>query len=271
MRSKHNKKRNTAFLYEVLIRELTNAVVAGDVARKKVVVETIKTCFKRGTALGKELELFKTLNESTDLDSDTAAKILAETKEQHRRIDKKRLFLEQSNLISRINKKIDKSVLQNFVPSYRNIATVYQIFNETGSPHRKVMLEQRILSSMTSTNEQVQKREPISNLAFKTFIGKFNDTYSGNLLEEQQKLLGSYITSFSDNGVEFKVFLNEELGRLKEALTKAHLLPEVREDKEMTIKTNEVLSLLESFAARPVDKEMVEQVLKVQELVKEME
>ena len=271
MRSKHNKKRNTAFLYEVLIRELTNSVVSGNIPRKKEIVETLKTYFKRGTALGKELELFKTINESSELDRETAARILSETIKQHNQIDKKKLFEEQSSLISQINKKIDKSVLQNFVPSYRNIATVYQIFNKTISPKRKVMLEHRILTSMTSSKEQKQKHEPISNLAFRTFIGKFNDTYSNNLLEEQQNLLGSYITSFSDNGVEFKVFLNEEIGRLKESLIKARKLPEIREDPNMADKTNEVLKLLEDFSTRPFDKEMVEQVLKIQELVKEME
>ena len=34
MKMKHNKKRNTAFLYEVIIRELTKAIVEGDKNKK---------------------------------------------------------------------------------------------------------------------------------------------------------------------------------------------------------------------------------------------
>ncbi len=34
-KTKHNKKRNTAFLYEALVREMTKAVVSQDKKRKK--------------------------------------------------------------------------------------------------------------------------------------------------------------------------------------------------------------------------------------------
>ena len=37
---KHNKKRNTAFLYECLIKEMTKAVVRGELQKKQQIVET---------------------------------------------------------------------------------------------------------------------------------------------------------------------------------------------------------------------------------------
>ena len=41
MRLKHNKKRNTAFVYEALVRELTKAVIKKDNNKKKKVVAII--------------------------------------------------------------------------------------------------------------------------------------------------------------------------------------------------------------------------------------
>ena len=43
----HNKKRNTAFLYEALVRELTKSVVHKNVERKAAVVGVIKVFLKK--------------------------------------------------------------------------------------------------------------------------------------------------------------------------------------------------------------------------------
>ena len=41
MRLKHNKKRNTAFLYEVLTKEVAKAIVAKDLEKKELVLSLI--------------------------------------------------------------------------------------------------------------------------------------------------------------------------------------------------------------------------------------
>ena len=42
MKAKHNKKRNTAFVYEALIREMSKAVLVGDKALQNKVLEILK-------------------------------------------------------------------------------------------------------------------------------------------------------------------------------------------------------------------------------------
>ena len=49
MKLKHNKKRNTAFLYESHVKELTRAVVKKDTERKNVLVSMIREHFSKGT------------------------------------------------------------------------------------------------------------------------------------------------------------------------------------------------------------------------------
>ena len=75
MKMKHNKKRNTAFLYETLVRELTPCVVNADHGRKSKIVSIMREFFKRDTALGTELELYRTLYEATDVDPLTSEKL----------------------------------------------------------------------------------------------------------------------------------------------------------------------------------------------------
>jgi len=48
---KYNKKRNTAFLYEALVRELTKASVENDAERADIITAVIKEHFKKGTVL----------------------------------------------------------------------------------------------------------------------------------------------------------------------------------------------------------------------------
>ena len=56
-----------------------------------------------------------------------------------------------------------------------------------------------------------------------------------------------YISSFIDNGIELKVFLNEELGRLKKVVTESMTMEEVKNDEEMSEKTKKVLEIIDDF------------------------
>ena len=59
---KHNKKRNTAFIYESLVKELTKAIVDKDVERKNTIFSLIQECFVPSSPLAEELVLYKTLS-----------------------------------------------------------------------------------------------------------------------------------------------------------------------------------------------------------------
>ena len=63
---KHNKKRNTAFLYECLIRELTKAILKEDKQGQKKVKALLREFFTKGKVLAKELDLYKSLPKEVD-------------------------------------------------------------------------------------------------------------------------------------------------------------------------------------------------------------
>ena len=269
MKIKHNKKRNTAFVYESIIREGTAAILKNDAETKNKVVSLIKKHFQAGTTLRKDLECFRSLYENQSLDPNTSEKILKEAKLEKRLIDDEALFKSQSNLIRDINKELSPTLFNNFVPNYRTLATIAQIFSTDTSPKNRVILENQVLHNMSKKAEG-GSGEKVDNLLYRSFVSKFNDKYENGLLEEQKILLSYYISSFTDNSLELKTFLNEEIGRLKEQLKTALNLKEVKNDEDMLRKTQTIIEHLEGFTRSGVDEHVLKTVLKTQQLVKEI-
>jgi len=272
---KHNKKRNTAFLYEALIREMTKAVVSKNESVKKTILNILKESFSPKSILSKELELYRTLLETEKVNPITAEKLLYQVREAHNDLGQEDVYNAQSYIINRVNKELSPNVFNNFVPNYKSIATVSQLFGIDSSAagiKRGVLLEQTIISNLTSETEQenVNELKPIDNLVYKTFSGKFNEVYSQGLLGEQKELLNRYIFSFADNSVDIKIYLNEELARLHTELDTALLSEHIKTDETMVNSTNSVISMIENFRTQPVDKALIESVLKIQNLVHEI-
>ncbi len=275
-RNKHNKKRNTAFLYEALLKEVTKAIISGDRKVKKTAISILKESFAPKTVLSEELELYKTLLETKEMDNLAAEKIVFQVRQARNNLNETDIQEAQNRLISRVNKELSSGVYSNFVPNYKNIATVSQLFStDEGNASIKsgVLLEQKIVTSMmegTNTPE-APKMKPIDNLVFKSFVSKYNKEYSSGILNEQKELLNHYILSFSDNGVDVNIYLNEELGRLHGVLTDALASDEIKTDATMVESTKRVISMIDGFRETPVDKDLIEDVLKIQNLVSEIQ
>ena len=113
----------------MLIRELTKSIVDKNNKKKQIIVTLIKENFKNRTSIGRDLELYKTLLDTKNVEKDVAEKLIFECRMQRCTINRQDLFQEQSALIDKINKYVSKDAFDMFIPNYRNVATVYQIFN----------------------------------------------------------------------------------------------------------------------------------------------
>ena len=94
-------------------------------------------------------------------------------------------------------------------------------------------------------------------------VNKFNQAYKHSLLQEQRELLTNYITSFSDNGLGLKSFMNEELGRLKE---ECQSLSEGKWSDKISL----VREKIESFKTKPLTEEVVKDIFYIQDLIAEI-
>ena len=271
MRLKHNKKRNTAFLYEALVRELTESVVKNNKNKQNKIVSIIKEHFGAESVLKKELELYKSIYETRHIEKTTAEKIVYQVKESYETLDKKKLFQEQSALINKISRTLSTKLYNNFVPNYKTIASVYSIFQNALPVKDRVLLEENIVDHMSaSMNTAEESLQPIDSLVYNTFAEKFNEEYKDLLNENQKSLLGNYISSFVDNGLELKVYLNEEIGRIKETLSEMKE-NKCTEDKALKEKISNVYNILDNTKQREIDTETIEIVLNAQQLLEEIE
>jgi hypothetical protein len=270
IRYRHNKKRNSAFLFETLVKEMAKSVIEKDNKKQSIVAQIIKEHFKKGGTLYADLSLYRALNESKCEDKNHAVRLLHEVRRDREKISTKRLFVEQSSLIKKINSTLGIDVFANFVPDYKNLATIAQLFSDTSTAPERVLLEDKILEFMLKAEEPTSdKLEHVDNLVYKTFAKNFNSQYSGKLHEEQQQVLTRYVFSVSDNGVSLKAYLNEEIDRLRQRVSASLELSEIKSDSSMLEKTNSVLEFLDSLHTTPLNDKIVQKLLKVQELVRE--
>ena len=265
---KHNKKRNTAFIYEVLTRAITRSIISKDVEAKAKLMVVIKEFFSGGTILAEEMELYNILLETENMQRPIAEKLLQETKTAYMRLDEKRVFKAQSQLIAAINKGVGQDVWSTFVPNFKALASVNAIFGEKTSVKKRVLFEANVVDKMSAPLVSARQDElkPLDNLAYNSFIKKFNQKYEA-LLQEQKDLLSRYITSFSDDGFELRVYLNQELDRLKGAL-REHT--STTAETIVSQKAEKVLEYIESFRKREFTEVDLKKVLKTQELVQEL-
>ena len=262
---KHNKKRNTAFLYECLIKEMTKAVVRGELQKKQQIVETLKRYFSKGTPLYNDLQLYKQLMETKNLKESLGIRFMEEVKKDWETLDRKEIFNQQTQLIREFNHKLPEA-FGNFVPNYKSIATIGQFFNSSGLKAKsRLLIEERVKRLVISHSEAIKEQnlKTVDSLTYKTFVSNFNDTYKESLLKEQRELLTNYITSFSDNGLGLKMFMNEEVGRLKEQC-------EVLSEGKWSDKISLVKEKLEDFKKKPLTEEIVKDVFHIQQLLSEI-
>jgi|TARA_B100000085_G_scaffold183165_1_gene167427 hypothetical protein len=267
---KHNKKRNTAFIYECLIREATVAIIKNDTSRQQKVVNVIKKHFAPTSVLSEHLQCYKSLYETTNLPQHLIEKVLKESKLASRMIDPNGVFQKQTELIHDVNTELGPETFNNFVPNYKTLATIDQIFNIKTSPKKRVMLENQLVNIMSESKDINENTEQIDSIALSTFVHKFNEKYSDNLLEEQKTLLNHYIASFTDNALQLKIFLNDEISRLKNEMKSSVKEQVIAEDPEMKQKALRVVEKLEGFKDSSINDSVLLTVLKAQQIVKEI-
>ena len=96
-----------------------------------------------------------------------------------------------------------------------------------------MLMERQVIQKMTESKDTLEQvNEKIDKYVIHSFVNAFNKKY-GDLLENQKNLLKKYMIATEDDNTDFLVFLNEELQNIANKLNNAHLVAEVKEDKEV--------------------------------------
>lgn len=268
---KHNKKRNTAFLFETLVKELTKAVVYGQKDRQKTISGLIKEHFRKNGPLDRELTLYKQIYETKQFPQNSAEKLLDQVKDEHDNLNETEIYNEQSKLISKINKVLGMQVYNNFVPNYKTIATISQIFNNKIEPRKRVLLESELLEHITGKQEEKKDEyKPVNNFVYSKFVEKFNETYGKTLLNEQKELLSRYMRHHEDD-IDLKIYLNEEISRLKSCVNQAREHEIIKENNDIGNKVKLMQETLSNLKIERVSEELIKKIMLIQEFVSEVQ
>lgn len=256
MKVKHSKFKNTAILFELLVKQITQEVLSN--SNKNLSEKIIKEFFNSKKELAKELKLYNWIVKERFSNNDDAKLFLQEMVEERKKLDESKLAKEKYNLIKTIKETYElEKFLSSNLQNYKLLASIYKVF-ETKIQGRKVEIRDyidsnnTILEHITTTKpankpqdklyEEFKKQsEDLRLLTYKLLIENFNSKYS-NLDDSQKGLLREFINNVSNTST-FPKFINEEA---KKALTS--LISESKDitDKVTKIKISEMIKLFKS-------------------------
>jgi len=269
MTTSHNKKRNTAFLFEILLKEQTKAILEKKDEKAKFIEKLIKKFFSVKSVLYKELELYNGLLEFRNKNSQEIDKVIHLAKVERSLLNNSQIYEEQSKLISIINKNLGADVFYNFIPNYKELATINILFSNQTPFNAKLKMEESLkkyLQSSSSKEEYIQ--EKVDTLIFKKCVENFNGKYE-TLLKEQKDLLSKYLLAKFGDNIDFPLYLNQECIRLSESINKNK--EKVKKDKTLYDNIELALSTLKASSIRYNDDLFIYSILKHQQLAKELE
>jgi hypothetical protein len=256
MKVKHSKFKNTAILFELLVKQITQEVLSN--STKNVSEKIIKEFFSSNKELAKELKLYNQIVKEKYSSIDDAKLFLEEVSKERIKLDENKLNKEKYNLIKTIKESYDlNKFLSSNLQNYKLLASVYKVF-EAKTMGRKVEIRDFIESNNTIlehiTHKKIsakqadtlyesfkQQSEDLRLLTYKLLIENFNKKYS-NLDDSQKGLLREFINNVTNTST-FPKFIEEETKKVL-----ANLVKESKgiNDKVTKIKISEMIKLYKS-------------------------
>lgn len=200
---KHNKRRSTGIVYELLLQEAAAALVDGDVPQSERVIDIIKRHFRPGTELHKEARLFGALARTTASTRTVAETILREAKAAAQGVKLKKLDSEKTALIREISHVCNPNVFYSRrVPQYRTLATVQTLMddwreNSISSLPKRAEYEEAVVNWLTEAKEinslESHVEPDVDPLVLKLMERKVKEKLSASLSQTQCKIVDTYV------------------------------------------------------------------------------
>lgn len=230
MSKTHNKKRNTALLYEFLIRTISSALVENDKRKSSVALKILRRYFKPGTQLYKEFRIFNALIKTTVSSDSVATSILKEARTAIEVLDYEALDKEKSLLIRNINHVIkDENFYDQPVAEYRLYASIQTLFNEWRKPvgstdivslanYENQLREWLITEKKKEDHTLIDETPGTTRLLMKVMMKKLNEKYASSLNDDQREIIKAYAFSTAN---EDQTTIKKKLEEVRHGLLEA--------------------------------------------------
>lgn len=276
---KHNKRRSTGIMYELLLREVSSALIEGDQKSADTAADLLRRHFSKGSELYRELRLFNALVRTSAVSSSTAHTILDEARSLAKSIDRAKLDKEKSVLIHEVNRKVAKeSFYSRRVPDYRMYATIQTLLNDWRQPNvdnltRRAEFEGKVrewlISERIDPSVEAHLDPDVDPLVLRIMTEKVEEKIRGSLSPGQVDLLEAYILQegaqdVDDLACRLASIKDEALDLLEEYL--AEESNEVLNEKSERIKED-----IETLPTTGVDDEILGRYLTVVNLIETLQ
>ena len=230
---KHSKFKNTGFIFELLVRQITAEVMSSS---KSVAEKLLKEHFNSKQELSKELKLYQYLiNEKYNSES-KAEQFINTILEARKKIDEKKLTKEKYNLIKEIKETYNlDEFIKSPISNYKTLASIYKIFETvvtdtqyepTDIVSARFTIAENIINSSIQNKdvklkdavlEEYRKQDDdLRAVSYKLLVESFNNKYS-NLTNDQKGLLREYINNINNTG-KLNEYVSNEVTKLVEGL-----------------------------------------------------
>ena len=230
---KHSKFKNTGFLFELLVRQITAEVMSSS---KSIAEKLLKEHFNSKQELSKELKLYQYLiNEKYNSES-KAEQFINTILEARKKIDEKKLTKEKYNLIKEIKETYNlDEFIKSPISNYKTLASIYKIFETvvtdtqyepTDIVSARFTIAENIINSSIQNKdvklkdavlEEYRKQDDdLRAVSYKLLVESFNNKYS-NLTNDQKGLLREYINNINNTG-KLSEYVSNEITKLVEGL-----------------------------------------------------
>ena len=226
---KHSKFKNTGFIFELLVRQITSEIMTSDTS---VAEKILKENFNSKKELSKELKLYQYLSNEKYNSESKAEQFINTICEARKRLDEKKLTKEKYNLIKQLKEtyNIDEFI-KSSVSNYKTLASIYKIFEVTITEEqydptdivssRFTIAENIINTSIQNKDSKIKNAvleeykkqdEDLRAISYKFLVENFNKKYK-NLTNDQKGLLREYINNINNTG-KLNAYVSEEISKL---------------------------------------------------------
>jgi len=280
---KHSKFKNTGFIFELLVRQITAEVMSSS---KSVAEKLLKEHFNSKQELSKELKLYQYLiNEKYNSES-KAEQFINTILEARKKIDEKKLTKEKYNLIKEIKETYDlDEFIKSPISNYKTLASIYKIFETvitdtqyepTDIVSARFTIAENIINSSIQNKEikikdavleEYRKQDDdLRAVSYKLLVESFNNKYS-NLTNDQKGLLREYINNINNTG-KLGEYVNNEITKLVEGLKE---VGSKISDKVTKIKLAETITNIRKIkSVKKIKEQHLSAMMMTYELLKEL-
>jgi len=280
---KHSKFKNTGFIFELLVRQVTAEIMSAD---KSLAEKILKEYFNSKKELSKELKLYQYLINEKYNSETKAEKFIDTILEARKRLDEKKIVKEKYNLIKAIKETYNlDDFIKSPISNYKVLASIYKIFETISSKEqfdptdivssRFTITEGIINTSIQNKDSKIKdavveeykkQDENLRALSYKFLVENFNKKYK-NLSEEQKSLLRHYINNINNTG-KLSEYVSNEISNIINSLKEAGSSVS---DKVTKIKLAETISNIKKIkSVKKIKEEHLSAMMMTYELLAEI-